>query len=202
MPSRLFAVIGASLMLGVLAALVLVPGARERLFSAPSVATVGKAQVGGPFRLVDGSGKTVTDADFRGRFMLVYFGYTYCPDVCPAGLQVMAAALDKLGPKAEKITPIFITLDPERDTPAKIGEYVHSFHPRMVGLTGSLEEIAKVAKAYRVFWKKVSDDKNPGEYTVDHSSIIYLMDPKGEYVAHFTHATNVDQMAAKLAERL
>lgn len=203
MPSRLIAVIATSLMLGVVAGLILVPGARDRLkSSATGGATVGRAAVGGPFRLVDASGKTVTEADFKGRFMLIYFGYTFCPDVCPAGLQVMAAALDKLGPKASMVVPVFITLDPERDTPPKVAEYVKSFSPRLVGLTGSAEEIAKVAKEYRVFWKKVPDDKHPGDYTLDHSSVIYLMDTKGEYATHFTHASNVDQMAAKIAERL
>jgi protein SCO1/2 len=201
MTSRLIAVIAGSLLLGIVAALILIPTAGKQQLTPPAK-SVGQAQVGGPFKLVDQTGKTVTDADYRGRYMLVYFGYKYCPDVCPAGLQVMSAALDKLGPKAEKITPVFITLDPDRDTPAKLREYIQSFHPRFVALTGSADDIAKAAKAYRVFWKKVPDEKNPTDYTIDHSSVIYLMTPGGEYAAHFTHATNVDQMAAKLAERL
>lgn len=162
----------------------------------------GKALVGGPFALVDQTGRTVSDRDFRGRFMLVYFGYTYCPDVCPAGLQVIAAALDQLGANADRVVPIFVTLDPERDTPQHMGEYVKSFGPRFVGLTGSAEAIAKVAKAYRVYFKKVADAKAPENYTLDHTSIIYLMDDKGEFVTHFTHATNVDQLAAQLRKVL
>src|SRR5690349_7329011 len=125
----------------------LFPDARERLLPAAGVRSVGQAMVGGPFTLVDHTGKQVTDRDFRGRIMLVFFGFTFCPDVCPSGLQVIAAALDKLGPQAQKITPILITIDPERDTPAQLAAYVKSFHPRLVGLTGTPEEIAAVVKA-------------------------------------------------------
>ena len=122
--------------------------------------------------------------------MLVFFGFTYCPDVCPTALQVMAAALDKLGPKAERITPVLITVDPERDTPAQLASYVKSFHPRLVGLTGTPAEIDAVAKAYRVYVKKVPDPKSTAGYTIDHSSIIYVMGPDGAYRTHFTHATS------------
>lgn len=199
MNTRLIIVAIAGLALGIAAAFALLSPAPN---STTSSASLGKAQVGGPFSLVDQSGKTVTDADFRGRYMLVYFGYTYCPDVCPAGLQVMAAALDKLGAKAERVAPVFITLDPARDTPARLGEYVKSFDPRLVGLGGSEEALAKVAKAYRVYSKKIVDPKAPADYTLDHSSIIYLMDPKGEFVMHFTHATNPDTIAERLAKVL
>lgn len=201
MNSKVVLVALAGLALGVLGAVGLIPSVRDRL-TAPGAAVVGKAQVGGPFKLVDATGRTVTDADYRGRYMMVYFGYTFCPDVCPAGLQVMAAALDKLGSKADKIVPIFISIDPARDTPAKMGEYVKSFGPRFVGLTGSEAEIAAAAKAYRVYFRKVDDPKSPADYTMDHSSIIYVMDPKGEFVMHFTHATSADTIAERLGKVL
>ena len=162
----------------------------------------GKALVGGPFSLTDSSGKRVTDKDFRGRDMLVFFGFTSCPDICPASLQLMSAVLDKLGPKADRITPIFITIDPERDTAPKLDEYVKHFSPRIVGLTGTPDEIAAAAKAYRVYYNKVPNKAVPGDYTMDHTGIIYLMDANGDYVTHFTPATPVDDMTAKLAKLL
>ncbi len=121
------------------------------------VQSSGKALVGGPFTLVDASGKTVTDQDFRGRYMLIFFGFTHCPDICPAELQVMAGAMDQLGDKAKKVVPIFITLDPERDTPEAVGAYVKNFGPNIVGLTGSMDAVAAAAKAYRVSFSKFQD---------------------------------------------
>jgi len=179
-----------------------IPGALDRVLAPAQVMSVGKAAVGGPFTLTDHTGRRVTDKDFRGQYMLVYFGFTFCPDVCPSGLQAISATLDQLGPKAEKITPVFISVDPERDTPEQLALYVSSFHPRLVGLTGSPEEIQSVAKAYRVYYNKVKDEKSTAEYTIDHTSIIYLMDPKGEFVTHFTHATPVATMAEKLEKVL
>jgi len=199
---RLVLYILAGFALGGLAALAAFPEARERLLPAGNVRSVGQALVGGPFTLTDPTGKRVTDQDFRGKFMLVYFGFTYCPDVCPTALQVMAAALDKLGPQADRITPVLITVDPERDTPAQLAMYVKSFHPRLVGLTGSPQEIDAAAKAYRVYLKKVSDPKSTAGYTMDHSSIIYVMGPDGKYRAHFTHATSPEAMAERLASML
>jgi len=162
--------------------------------------STGKALVGGPFTLVDHTGKTVTEKDFRGRYMLVYFGFTHCPDVCPTGLQVMAAALEKVGAKAEQVTPILITVDPERDTPEQLASYVPSFYPRLVGLTGSPEQVGAALKAYRVYAKKVEDPKSAAGFTFDHTSLLYLMDRNGEYIAHFTHATSVDRIAERLAK--
>lgn len=199
MNTKVLAVALAGLAAGVIGAIATLPSVREMW--SPQ-ATVGKAQVGGPFTLVDATGRTVTDADFRGRYMLVYFGYTYCPDVCPAGLQVIAAALDKLGPKADKVAPIFISVDPARDTPAKMGDYVKSFGSRFVGLTGSQDQVAAAAKGYRVYYKKIVDPKSPADYTLDHSSIIYVMDPKGEFVMHFTHASSADMIAERLGKLL
>jgi protein SCO1/2 len=186
--------------LGGLAALALVPGLREQL--APRSVSVGRALVGGPFALTDHTGKRVTDRDFRGRYILLMFGFTYCPDICPSGLQVMAAALDKLGAKAGKIAPVFVSLDPERDTPQQMAQYVASFHPRLVGLTGSLEEVDAAAKAYRVYYKKVRDAQSSAPYTIDHSALIYLMGPDGSYVAHFPHAIGVEALASRIAKVL
>jgi cytochrome oxidase Cu insertion factor (SCO1/SenC/PrrC family) len=198
---RLALIVLAGLMVGAAAALAIFPEARERLLPA-SAPSVGSALVGGPFTLTDQTGKRVTDKDLRGRYTLVFFGFTYCPDVCPSALQVMAAALDKLGPQGQKITPLFITVDPERDSPAQLASYLKSFHPRLVGLTGTPAEIEAVTKAYRVYVKKVADPKSSAGYTFDHSAIIYLMGPDGAYLAHFTHATNVDAMAERLAKLL
>jgi len=184
--------------LGLAAAVALLPQVRERLFPSVERQVSGKALVGGAFTLTDNTGKRATDQDFRGKYMLVFFGYTSCPDICPAGLQLMAGALEKLGPKAAHITPIFISVDPERDTPEKLAAYVKNFDPRLVGLTGTPEEIAAVAKAYKVYYAKAPNKERPDDYTMDHTSIIYVMDPKGEFVTHFTPATNVDEMAAKL----
>jgi cytochrome oxidase Cu insertion factor (SCO1/SenC/PrrC family) len=163
------------------------------------VLTTGKALVGGPFKLTDQHGKTVSDTDFRGKYMLVVFGYTFCPDVCPAELQVVTAALDALGPLAERIQPVFISIDPERDTVSQLALYAGNFHPRLVLLTGSSAEIADVAKAYRVYYAKAEGSANAGrDYLMDHSSIIYLMGPDGQFVRHFTYTTD----AAALAEQL
>lgn len=188
--------------MGGLIGLLVIPGALQRLMPAGGVTTIGQASVGGPFSLIDHTGKRVTDADFRGRFMLVYFGFTFCPDVCPSGLQVMAAAIDAVGPKAEDVVPIFITVDPERDTSAQLANYVTSFHPRLLGLTGSLAEIDAVAKAYRVYYKKVKDEKSSAPYTMDHTSIMYLMGRDGRFVSHFTHATPVTAITAALKKVL
>jgi len=184
--------------LGVAAAAALLPNVRERLLPSVEQQVSGKALIGGAFTLTDSSGKRVTEQSFAGKYMLVFFGYTSCPDICPAGLQLMAGALEKLGAKAERITPIFISVDPERDTPEKLAAYVKNFDPRLVGLTGTPEEIAAVAKAYKVYYAKAPSKEHPDDYTMDHTSIMYVMDTKGEFVTHFTPATNVEDMAAKL----
>ena len=160
--------------------------------------SLGEALVGGPFTLTDQNGKRVTDQDFRGKYMLIFFGYTYCPDVCPGELQVMSAALDELGPKGEKIQPIFITIDPARDTPEALKVYVTNFHPRMVGLTGSEADIAAVAKAYRVYYAKAKGAENTPDYLMDHSTILYLMGPDGKFVKHFTYSTDVKALVEGL----
>ncbi|MBS0240888.1 MAG: SCO family protein [Proteobacteria bacterium] len=186
--------------IGGLAALLALPSAREKLF--PSSLSVGQALVGGHFELTDQTGKRVTEKDFRGKYMLILFGFTYCPDVCPSGLQVMSAALDRLGAKADQIQPIFISVDHERDTPQQMAEYVKSFSPRLIGLTGSAADIAQAAKAYRVYYKKVADEKSTAGFTYDHSALIYLMGPDGKYLTHFTHTAGPDAIAQRLAKLL
>lgn len=161
----------------------------------------GVALIGGPFELVDHTGATVTDADFRGRLMLVYFGYTWCPDVCPTELQNMSAALDLLGDDAAEVAPIFITVDPERDTPEVMADYRQHFHPSLVALTGSPAQVAAAAKTYRIFYGKVPTER-PGEYLMDHSSFVYLMDRKGGYLTHFAPNTAPEAMAARIREHL
>lgn len=198
MNAKLILSIAAGLVIGLAAAIAVFPEARQRLLPSSGSEVSGKALVGGPFTLVDDTGKRVTDKDYRGRYMLVFFGFTSCPDICPAGLQLISAALDKLGPKADRVTPIFISVDPERDTPQKLATYVKNFNPHLVGLTGTPEEIAAVAKAYKVFYQKVANQSSPADYGMDHTSIIYLMDPDGEFVTHFTPTTTVDAMTAKL----
>ena len=162
----------------------------------------GQARVGGPFTLVNEKGETVTEADFRGKFMLIYFGFTFCPDVCPTELQVMASAIEALGARGENIAPVFITIDPERDTPDVMARYVALFHPRLTGLTGTPEQVGAAAKAWHVFYRKVADDGSSEDYTMDHSSIVFLMGPDGEYLKLFAPGTSPDKMAEGIAEFL
>lgn len=152
--------------------------------------------IGGPFALLDGGGRTVTDVQFRGRWMLVYFGYTHCPDACPTALQDMANALDQLGPRKKDVAIVFITVDPERDTPVVMKDYVASFEAGITALSGSAEAVGQAARAYRVYYAK--HPTKDGGYDMDHSSIIYLMDPKGRFAGNFTHETPPEQIAAKL----
>jgi cytochrome oxidase Cu insertion factor (SCO1/SenC/PrrC family) len=168
----------------------------------PTVQSSGTALIGGPFALTDQKGKPRAAADFRGRYMLIYFGFTTCPDICPTELGKMTAALtslEKTAPdSAAKITPLFITVDPERDTVAAMASYVENFHPRFVGLTGSVAQIKAVQDAYKVYARKVYDKDTPETYLMDHSSFIYLMGPNGTYITHYTVANTADMMAKNL----
>ena len=200
MRARLIAFVIAGFLIGAIA------GAGALLVANPQggqpVQSSGAALIGGPFSLVGADGKPVTDRDFRGRYMLIFFGFTHCPDICPAELQVIAQALEQLGDKAKTVVPIFITLDPERDTPQAMANYVKSFGPNFVGLTGSPEAIEAAAKAYRVAYSKVENKDSAGDYSVDHSALAYLMDPEGRYVTHFSYGLSADQMAEKLGKSL
>jgi protein SCO1/2 len=154
--------------------------------------------IGGPFALQDGNGKSITDKDFRGKYMLVYFGYTFCPDVCPTTLNAVADAMEKLGPVAARVQPLFITVDPARDTPAVVKQYAAAFGPRIVGLTGTVEEIAKVAREYRVYYAEHRTGPGTNDYSMDHSSVLYLMDPNGAFLAPVRADESGDEIAAKL----
>lgn len=159
-------------------------------------AGTGPGGIGGPFALQDGNGRTVTDRDFRGKWMLVYFGYTHCPDACPTALQDMANALDQLGTARDKVAIVFITVDPERDTPAVMKDYVSSFEAPITALSGSPEAIRQAARAYKVYYAR--HPEQDGGYSMDHSSIIYVMDPEGRLAANFTHESAPEQIAARL----
>jgi protein SCO1 len=160
----------------------------------------GKPLIGGPFSLVDTDGKRVTDGDFRGKLMLVFFGYANCPDVCPTELQTMAEVLDKLGAEANAVAPIFITVDPARDTPQALAAYVKAFSDRITGLTGTSGEVASAAKAYRVYFRRAGD--GTGDYTVDHSAFVYLMDRDGEYLTHFVFNTSPEAMVSVIKKHI
>lgn len=162
----------------------------------------GVALIGGPFTLTDHNGRKVSEKDFLGRYMLVFFGFTFCPDICPTELQVMTKALDAMGADGEKIQPVFVSIDPDRDTPEVLKAYVENFGPRLTGLTGTAKEIAAIAKAYRVYYAKSGDRTSPGTYLMDHSSLIYLMGPDGGFVKHFTYTTDVARLTAGLKEAI
>jgi protein SCO1/2 len=160
-------------------------------------------QFGGPFALTDHTGKPVTEADFRGRFMLIYFGFTRCADTCPVDLPIIAQALDALGPLAAKIAPLFISVDPVNDSPAAMAAYVTNFHPRLIGLSGNEADTAAVARAYKVHRRKLTQAHHGhGEYTIDHGSLTYLMGPDGRFLTLLPHRTTPERMAAVLRKYL
>ncbi len=163
---------------------------------------VGEALVGGPFTMLNQRGETVTEKSFLGKPTLLFFGFTFCPDVCPTELQVMAAALDQLGEKGKDIVPVFVTIDPERDTPEVMANYVSNFGERFVGLTGSAEQVAGIAGAYRVYYAKQENKERPSDYLMDHSSVIYLMGADGKFLKHFTYTTDAATLAQGIATAL
>ena len=160
----------------------------------------GSAAIGGPFKLVDQNGKSISDQDLKGRPFLVFFGFTHCPEVCPTALFDISEVLNKLGPDADKVNALFVTVDPERDTPEKLKEYLSSFNPRLIGVGGNAEALAAVAKAYRVYYKKVP--LKDGDYTMDHTAIVYLMDKNGQFVAPFSLRRRPEDSAAELRRYL
>ena len=185
LPPRVFAIVGACF---------LIAGLAMMFTLRPHNA--GESLVGGPFQLASADGKTVTDADFRGKPFLVYFGYTHCPDICPTTLAQISDVLAKLPERP--IKALFVTLDPERDTPKLMADYVSSFDPRIVGLSGTPDQIAAIEKSYRVYARKVPT--KDGDYTMDHSSIVYLMDGQGRFIEAFNMDRTADDSAKELAK--
>ena len=158
----------------------------------------GDPKIGGHFLLTDHKGVQRSNLDFRGRYTLVYFGYSFCPDICPTALYNITEALESLGDKAKKFQPLFITVDPERDTVEELAKYIDNFHPSLIALTGSKEAINKAKRAYHVYAAKASPKESGADYLLDHSSIIYLMDPRGRYVTSFNHATPAETIIKSL----
>ncbi|MEJ2227401.1 MAG: SCO family protein [Alphaproteobacteria bacterium] len=196
-PWRIFIITGVAFAIGAVAAVAIQERAREA-----KAYGGGGTGVGGPFSLLNQDGKRVTEKNFRGKYMLVAFGYTYCPDICPAELQVISNTMDELGGTGDNIVPIFISVDPQRDTVQQMHDYVRNFHSRIVGLTGTVDEIKAAARSYRVYYKKETSPGGGGgsNYAVTHSTFIYLMNPKGEYVTHFNYGVTSNEMVAKLKQ--
>lgn len=163
--------------------------------------SVGKALIGGGFTLTDQYGTTRSDSEFRGKYMLVYFGFTSCPHICPTDMLQITNGLNALGEVAQKIVPVFITVDPARDTVPELKRFVQNFHPSFVALTGTEDEIKAVQEVYRVYSAKI-EDKEINDYTMNHSALTYLMDANGEYVTHFQHGTDGDALAAGLLKEI
>ncbi|ONK59521.1 uncharacterized protein A4U43_C08F7280 [Asparagus officinalis] len=164
-------------------------------------ASVGTAAIGGPFNLVNHDGKSVSDKDFVGKWTLIYFGFTHCPDICPDELQKLAAAVDKIKGKAGiDIVPVFISVDPERDTVEQVRDYVKEFHSDLVGLTGTTDEVRQVARAYRVYYMKTEEEGS--DYLVDHSIVMYLMDPNMKFVKFFGKNHDVDSLAEGIIKEI
>ena len=159
----------------------------------------GEAAVGGSFTLVDAQNNSVEDTAFRGKYMLVFFGFTHCPDICPTTLTLISNAHATLGKNRDKIVPIFITVDPQRDTPKVVGDYVKHFGDHVVGLTGSEEQIKAAVAAYKVYAGKVESDDSSMGYLMDHSSFLYLMDTNGKYLTHFPSTIPEQALANQLA---
>ena len=159
---------------------------------------VGKVSIGGPFTLMDHTGRVVTDTDFAGKYRLIFFGYTYCPDICPTELQTIGQVMDQLGDDEVLVQPLFITIDPARDTPAVLAGYVKLFHPAILGLTGTKEQIAAVAKAYRVYYARSTGAAGTDGYMMDHSTFAYLMAPDGTFISVFAKGTSAEQMVAAI----
>lgn len=201
-PVWIYALLAGLAVLVLMFGILMLTGTRE---SAPIVRSSGQAQIGGPFTLVNQDGETVTDEDFRGKAMLIYFGFTYCPDICPFSLQTMDAALAQLD-EAERalVQPILISVDPRRDTPEALAAYVQSdaFPDGLIGLTGTPEQVAQVAEEYRVIYRETEEGQEDESYLVDHTSFIYLMDFEGEFVTVFSHGHTPQAIADALQDFL
>lgn len=165
-------------------------------------ASGGKALIGGPFSLVNQHGDRMTEKDFSGKFMLTYFGYTFCPDFCPLGLSTITEALELVNPdQAAKVTPVFFSVDPARDTVEQLADYAPNFHPSLIALTGTDEEVAAAAKVYRIYYA-IPPHEGKDDYAVDHSTFIYLMGPDGTYRTHFNHNASPEEIAERLMDEM
>jgi len=160
-----------------------------------------RGPIGGPFALTDHHGKPRSDAEFRGKLLVIYFGYTYCPDICPADLTAISLALDRLGAAADAVQPIFITLDPERDTVEHLADYVRAFHPHLLGLTGAPDQIRKVATAYKTYYAK-SENAGSADYAIDHTAFIYLVGRDGQYLGFLPPSTTPERLSEVIGQKL
>lgn len=182
------------------------PAARTKIIG--TTGTVAGASIGGPFTLTNHRGEIVTERDYLGKHTLIFFGFTHCPDICPTTMNEIAFALDQLGGKAKDVNAVFVTIDPERDNPEALGDYMELFDKRITGLTGTPEQIAGVAKAFRIFYTKnisTGEQAKPKEdrfYLMDHSSITYLMSPTGEFIRHYSYGTPAKALADDIRARL
>jgi protein SCO1/2 len=187
--------------------LVLLPSPRLYADDLPSAAQLmddlmwARGPIGGPFALTDHTGKRRTDAEFRGKLLVIYFGYSYCPDICPADLTAISLALDRLGAAADAVQPIFITLDPERDTAERLADYVAAFHPRLLGLTGGPDQIRKVATAYKTYYAKAENAAGT-DYAIDHTAFIYLVGKDGQYLGFLPPSTTPERLSEVIGQRL
>jgi protein SCO1/2 len=165
--------------------------------NAQSQVVASSPEIGGPFTMVDHTGQEVASSDMQGEFMLLFFGFTYCPDICPQELSTISRVLDQLGDDAEDLNALFVSIDPERDTPEAMADFVDLFHPDITGLTGSPEQVEEIASAYRVFYQRVENDRFE-EYTMDHSTFTYLMGPDGENLGIFPIELDAETMTASI----
>lgn len=191
--------IAAIILLGTLAMLALYhPDLRPQ--APPSGEQAARVDVGGAFTMTDGQGNTVSEDILTGHYSLVFFGFTHCPDICPLTLQVIAQALDDAGPAAANVTPVFVSVDPERDTPEAVGAYAAAFHPRFIALTGTPAQVQQITKVFRVFARKAplkdENGNDTGDYTVEHSGMIFFLNPEGHYVTHFNNGTPAEGISA------
>ena len=168
----------------------------------PAAAEVIQSSIKSDFALVDHTGNPVTDENYRGKWLLVFFGFTNCPDVCPTALDEIAVVMDNLGEKAAKVQPLFVTVDPERDTPARMAEFVGAFDPRITGLTGTLEQIKASTKSFKVYFAKEAQAGAPDGYTMGHTTSLYLIDPRGRFVRPYSYNATIKEISNDLLAKL